>query len=248
MLNENIKKYRKEKGFSQETLAQELSVVRQTVSKWEKGLSVPDAEMLTKISEVLDVPVMTLLGGIPEETEEKLNNSDIANQLYILNNQFAKELYRRRKVRRIILTVLLCLFVILPLLLVIFFKANTKAPVINGFTVEQVDSEIFTQEEIDTALEAVVDIFEYSGGYHDCELKELCYAGDDIVEREMKYQNSTYENRDYAEGEFIIIKTVFHTGRHTGGGFNSNFTYDNWYFLLEKTTSGKWAEIDHGFL
>ena len=48
MLNEKIKQYRKSKGYTQETLAQQLGVVRQTVSKWEKGFSVPDAEMLQR--------------------------------------------------------------------------------------------------------------------------------------------------------------------------------------------------------
>ena len=46
MLNENIKRIRKSKGLSQEELAIKLNVVRQTVSKWENGLSVPDSSML----------------------------------------------------------------------------------------------------------------------------------------------------------------------------------------------------------
>ncbi len=57
MLNENIQALRKSKGLSQEELALKLNVVRQTVSKWERGLSVPDAEMLVAIGEVLDTPV-----------------------------------------------------------------------------------------------------------------------------------------------------------------------------------------------
>ena len=62
MLNENIRELRKQKGLSQEELAIKLNVVRQTVSKWERGLSVPDAEMLLSLGEVLDTPVSTLLG------------------------------------------------------------------------------------------------------------------------------------------------------------------------------------------
>lgn len=62
MLKENIKASRKLKGLSQEELAIKLNVVRQTISKWEQGLSVPDSEMLISISEVLEVPVSTLLG------------------------------------------------------------------------------------------------------------------------------------------------------------------------------------------
>ena len=53
MLKENIKTLRKSKGLSQEELAIKLNVVRQTISKWEQGLSVPDAEMLIKLAEVL---------------------------------------------------------------------------------------------------------------------------------------------------------------------------------------------------
>ena len=53
MLSDNIKNLRKQKGYTQETLAQSLNIVRQTVSKWEKGYSVPDADMLEKLSERL---------------------------------------------------------------------------------------------------------------------------------------------------------------------------------------------------
>lgn len=61
MLSENIKKLRKSKGLSQQELAVELNVVRQTLSKWENGLSVPDADMLISLSNIFDVPVSSLL-------------------------------------------------------------------------------------------------------------------------------------------------------------------------------------------
>ena len=41
---------------------EKLNVVRQTVSKWEQGLSVPDADLLIAISEILETPVGTMLG------------------------------------------------------------------------------------------------------------------------------------------------------------------------------------------
>ena len=69
MFSDNLKTMRKEKGFSQEQLATRLNVVRQTISKWEKGLSVPDAELLIQLAEVLDVEVSDLLG-------EKIEISD----------------------------------------------------------------------------------------------------------------------------------------------------------------------------
>ena len=62
MLSENIKAIRKSKGLSQEELAVKLNVVRQTISKWEQGLSVPDSDLLIAMSEALETPVSTLLG------------------------------------------------------------------------------------------------------------------------------------------------------------------------------------------
>ena len=73
MLNENIRAIRKSKGLSQDELAIKLNVVRQTVSKWENGLSVPDSDMLISISEVLETPVSVLLGeAVPEAKADDL--------------------------------------------------------------------------------------------------------------------------------------------------------------------------------
>ena len=69
MLHENLKSLRKAKGLSQEELAVKLNVVRQTVSKWEQGLSVPDSDMLISISEALETPVSVLLGETVAEKE-----------------------------------------------------------------------------------------------------------------------------------------------------------------------------------
>ena len=69
MLNENIKNLRKSKGISQEELAIKLNVVRQTVSKWENGLSVPDSSMLISLAEELDTSVSILLGETVNETK-----------------------------------------------------------------------------------------------------------------------------------------------------------------------------------
>lgn len=96
MLNENIKNLRKQKGLSQEELASRLNVVRQTVSKWERGLSVPDADMLEKIAQVLEVSIGDLLGSNIPEGE---NESQIVQQLIRINEQMA---FRNRRTKRII--------------------------------------------------------------------------------------------------------------------------------------------------
>lgn len=95
MLNENLKTIRKNKGFSQEQLSLRLNVVRQTVSKWEKGLSVPDAEMLAKIAEVLDVSTSELLGGdITVEQRDSLTM--VAQELQKMNELMTMQQERRR--------------------------------------------------------------------------------------------------------------------------------------------------------
>ena len=97
MLNENIQALRKSKGLSQEELALKLNVVRQTVSKWERGLSVPDAEMLVAIGEVLDTPVSTLLGETVSPTEPE-GLQALSEKLEVLNDQFARAQESKRRV------------------------------------------------------------------------------------------------------------------------------------------------------
>ncbi len=97
MLNENIKSIRKSKGLSQEELAIKLNVVRQTISKWEQGLSVPDSDMLLSISEVLETPVSTLLGETVVESEAD-ELKVISEKLEVINWQLAKRKIVRRRI------------------------------------------------------------------------------------------------------------------------------------------------------
>lgn len=101
MLSENLKNIRKAKGLSQEELAIKLNVVRQTISKWEKGLSVPDSEMLIRIAEELDTTVMVLLGETVEQ-EESADVKILSPKLEMLNEQFAKQNETRRRIWRAI--------------------------------------------------------------------------------------------------------------------------------------------------
>ena len=103
MLSENIKAIRKAKGLSQQELAVKLNVVRQTISKWEQGLSVPDSDLLLSLSEALETPVSTLLGETVTESEADAVEA-IAEKLEILNLQLA----RRRVLRRSILQIIIC--------------------------------------------------------------------------------------------------------------------------------------------
>lgn len=96
MLNENIRAVRKSKGLSQEELAIKLNVVRQTISKWEQGLSVPDADMLISISEIFETPVSTLLGETVVETKAD-DLKAISEKIEVINLQLARRKTARRK-------------------------------------------------------------------------------------------------------------------------------------------------------
>lgn len=97
MLKENIKALRKAKGLSQQELAIKLNVVRQTVSKWEQGLSVPDADLLISLSEALETPVSTLLGETMVATEAD-GLTALSEKLEVINLQLAQRKTTRRRI------------------------------------------------------------------------------------------------------------------------------------------------------
>ena len=119
MLNENIKAIRKEKGLSQQELAVKLNVVRQTISKWEQGLSVPDSEMLISLSEALETPVSTLLGEKVVETEADSIKA-ISEKLEVIILQLAQRKTTKRKVLHVlcisVCAVIVAIFVVLALI------------------------------------------------------------------------------------------------------------------------------------
>lgn len=112
MLNENIKRIRKSKGLSQEELAIKLNVVRQTVSKWENGLSVPDSSMLIILANELDTTVSELLGEtVAEPTSDDLKI--LSEKLEVINLQLAKRSITKVKTIRWILISLCAVIVVI---------------------------------------------------------------------------------------------------------------------------------------
>ena len=105
MLQDNIRSLRKARGLSQEEVAQRLHITRQTLSKWENGLSVPDAQLLLKLAEILEVSVAQLLEGSTETNEEEQDT--VAEQLERLNLLLAERNRRSRRIWRIVAGVLI---------------------------------------------------------------------------------------------------------------------------------------------
>lgn len=122
MFGENLKAMRKAKGYTQEELAIKINVVRQTVSKWEKGLSVPDADVLSQIAEVLDTKVSVLLGGtITEETDKDA----VAEQLAKISEQLAIKNRRSKAIWKTIGMIVLAIM-LLNILAITLFRINTS--------------------------------------------------------------------------------------------------------------------------
>ena len=123
MFCENLKTMRKAKGYTQEELAIKLNVVRQTVSKWEKGLSVPDAYILSKIVDILDTKVSILLGST---ISDEIDENAVAEQLAKISEQLAIKNRRNRKIWKTI-GIILLIMVLFTILLVIFNMPVSKS-------------------------------------------------------------------------------------------------------------------------
>ena len=121
MFGENLKTLRKQKGFSQEELATRLHVVRQTISKWEKNLSVPDADTFIRLAEILEVSVSELLGA---KIENENTASDVAEQLSRINEQLAIKNRRSRRIWKIV-AIILAAIILINIFIAVFFSVPT---------------------------------------------------------------------------------------------------------------------------
>ena len=137
MLQENLRALRKARGLSQEDLAQRLHITRQTLSKWENGLSVPDAQLLLRLAEILEVSVAQLLEGSSEPGQEEGEQISVAEQLERLNALLAERNRRSRRIWKIVAGVLIgaaALTVLLLLSSLIAFRSFTAEPAVSGET------------------------------------------------------------------------------------------------------------------
>ncbi|MBO4456668.1 MAG: helix-turn-helix domain-containing protein [Butyrivibrio sp.] len=143
MFSENLKALRKEKGYTQEELAIKLNVVRQTVSKWEKGLSVPDADILCVIAEILDTDVSALLG---EKIEDESSKNAVAEQLAKISEQLAIKNRRSKKIWKILgISVAVILGIYILLMVVSFYVFNN----ITTTSTTQVETIEISEEDLE---------------------------------------------------------------------------------------------------
>lgn len=136
MLSENLSRVRKERGLTQEALAVKLNVVRQTVSKWEKGAAVPDADTLCRIAEALEVPVSSILGD--SVCEEQPDMTAIAKTLAQINEQLAVRNRRTAAVWKL-LCLILCLVSITVTVCFHLWKAGRGSVHENGYETSEIN-------------------------------------------------------------------------------------------------------------
>ena len=144
MFSDNLKTIRKAKGYTQEELAIKVNVVRQTVSKWEKGFSVPDADVLSHIAEVLEVSVSELLGA---DIKQEDSNNEVAEQLAKISEQLAIKNRRSKKIWKIIGITLLAIIVVKIIWVVLAMIAfNSYKYSENSTVIEENVEEILPEE------------------------------------------------------------------------------------------------------
>lgn len=134
MFGENLKTIRKTKGYTQEELAIKIHVVRQTISKWEKGLSVPDADTLSKLADVLEINVSELLGS---EIKEETDKNEVAKQLAKISEQLAVKNRWHKRIWKVIGAILLAVIVANMLLVVFGTVTDNEKHTENITTIEE---------------------------------------------------------------------------------------------------------------
>ncbi len=144
MFSENLKAMRKAKGYTQEELAIKLNVTRQTISKWEKGLSVPDVDFLFKIADVLETNVGTLLGGA---IMDEVNKDTVAEQLAKISEQLAIKNRRSKRIWKIVGIVLLTILALNLLLAIFGISAYTSFSTDGKTTVIEMNEDSVSYEE-----------------------------------------------------------------------------------------------------
>ena len=144
MFSENLKAMRKAKGYTQEELAIKMNVTRQTISKWEKGLSVPDVDFLFKIADVLETNVGTLLGGA---IMDEVNKDTVAEQLAKISEQLAIKNRRSKRIWKIVGIVLLTILALNLLLAIFGMSAYTSFSTDGKTTVIEMNEDSVSYEE-----------------------------------------------------------------------------------------------------
>lgn len=101
-------------------------------------------------------------------------------------------------------------------------------------------SEIYSQQDISDAIDTIKNEFEKE--WKGCTLNEIYYAGDDVSK---DYQD--FADRNNADEVIVLLSSFYVDESCEDGSLNSNYTYENWNWILVRTLDGKWQHVDHGY-
>ena len=234
MLGENIKTLRSKKGFTQEELAVRLHVVRQTVSKWEKNLSVPDADLLQRLAEVLDCPVGELLGAAPVEEADR---NELAEQLARINEQLAVHNRRARRIWTVV-AVVLALAVLVPLLFLLPLRAAYSHTERLTTQVALSDDPAHTPDAVDAGFEAVRKTLRQH--YRGCSVTEMRYDEERAAALEAEW------SARLGGAEVLVVESDLRTGDGAAvEGLAPGTVCRNFSWVLSRQ-GGAWAVVDMG--
>ena len=238
MLGENIRRLRKQKGLTQEELAIRFNVVRQTVSKWEKNLSVPDAEMLGRIAEELESSVRELLCMEIPDGEEM---GELAEQLARINEQLAVRNHRSKRIWTGVLAVV-AVFMLGSIMLALLGARNystTKDSFSEAISMSD-ENPVYSEEEVKAAINVVTKNFKRT--FKGCKLISISYD-----EEYSRIQSESFREQ-YDVDDIIVLRSDFTTDARGGdGSLNPNSTYTDWNWILIRTNKGKWILKDWGY-
>ncbi len=130
----------------------------------------------------------------------------------------------------------------LMLILISFYGCTPMTGVVRNVNVENVDSDIYSVEDINEAIDVIEKYFVKN--FDGCSLEKIAYAGDDTTKRESEYRSEHSETNE----EVIVLISDFYVYPNGGdGSLNTDGTYTNWKWILVRTPNGNWEHKDHGY-
>ena len=237
-----LKALRKEKGLTQEQLAEMLGVTNRSVSRWETGANLPDIDVIITLSEFYNVDIRDLLEGENRKAEQLHQEGRISDmkaqdkELIIKAAEYGSDKAKasaRRSPLRIALIALLSVIVIAVLI--------NAAVMLLPASIKYGSSEIFTRVDMEEAAAAVKEDFSRMKG---CKLFSLKYAGDETSLRQLEYANE-YLDGSEPYTDCIVFDSVFHPPIFARGAWDHHTYYWNW--TLVRTENGGWTVLTKGY-
>ncbi len=109
-----ITEKRQRKGLTQKDIAEKLLVSDKAVSKWERGICLPNIELIKPLSEILDISMESLLSG-EDEIKDSNNTCVVADAVKLYGTEIKKKERNKMIIVSLIIMVLIFAFAVLPL-------------------------------------------------------------------------------------------------------------------------------------